>query len=249
MKLPSLIDELPVLAARCGTRLFAGRLGRPELRHKESDRITALVNGFRAAAASVPSDARMDSYRQDIASRRADGVRRMTPTRDGVRARRLGATGPIVVTGAEAVAVSYPRSRPTSRGSRDDAGQDLPRRLHASARARSHVALSRACAGNPRRSTNLIEGRENECGPQIFVKRRRSVFSRSVEKKSSGNRAAAPPRRRRYCGGTFADPDNRAAINLDGDRLIDVPLVDLIPRIPLDGRRHPRRDRAQLERL
>ena len=39
-------------------------------------------------------------------------------------------------------------------------------------------------------------------------------------------------------GGTFADPDNRAAINLDGVSVwIDVPLADLIPRIPLDGRR------------
>ena len=51
-------------------------------------------------------------------------------------------------------------------------------------------------------------------------------------------------------GGTFADPDNRAAINLDGVSVwIDVPLADLIPRIPLDGRRPLAADRAQLERL
>jgi len=51
-------------------------------------------------------------------------------------------------------------------------------------------------------------------------------------------------------GGTFADPDNRVAINLDGVSVwIDLPLADLIPRIPLDGRRPLAADRAQLERL
>ena len=51
-------------------------------------------------------------------------------------------------------------------------------------------------------------------------------------------------------GGTFADAENRAAINLDGVSVwIDVPLVDLIPRIPLDGRRPLAANRAELERL
>src|SRR6187431_2796770 len=51
-------------------------------------------------------------------------------------------------------------------------------------------------------------------------------------------------------GGTFAEPDNRAAINLDGVSVwIDVPLVELIPRIPLDGRRPLAANRADLERL
>ena len=51
-------------------------------------------------------------------------------------------------------------------------------------------------------------------------------------------------------GGTFADPENRALINADGVSVwIDLPLADLIPRIPLDGRRPLASDRAQLERL
>jgi shikimate kinase len=51
-------------------------------------------------------------------------------------------------------------------------------------------------------------------------------------------------------GGTFTDPDNRAFINFDGVSVwIDVPLVDLIPRIPLDGRRPLAANRADLERL
>jgi len=51
-------------------------------------------------------------------------------------------------------------------------------------------------------------------------------------------------------GGTFVDPDNRQQINLDGTSVwLDLPLVDLIPRIPLDGRRPLAANRAQLERL
>ncbi len=51
-------------------------------------------------------------------------------------------------------------------------------------------------------------------------------------------------------GGTFADPDNRAFINLDGVSVwLDVPLADIIARIPLDGRRPLAADRAALEQL
>jgi shikimate kinase len=51
-------------------------------------------------------------------------------------------------------------------------------------------------------------------------------------------------------GGTFADPENRALVQLDGVSVwIDLPLAELIPRIPLDGRRPLAADRAQLERL
>ena len=52
-------------------------------------------------------------------------------------------------------------------------------------------------------------------------------------------------------GGTFADPDNRAAINA-GRRVglaRRAARRDLIPRIPLDGRRPLAADRAQIERL
>ena len=51
-------------------------------------------------------------------------------------------------------------------------------------------------------------------------------------------------------GGTFCDAENRALINRDGVSIwLDVPLVELIPRIPLDGRRPLAADRAQLDRL
>jgi shikimate kinase len=51
-------------------------------------------------------------------------------------------------------------------------------------------------------------------------------------------------------GGTFVDPDNRALINRDGLSVwLDVPLAQLVDRIPADGRRPLAADRAQFERL
>lgn len=51
-------------------------------------------------------------------------------------------------------------------------------------------------------------------------------------------------------GGTFVDPDNRAAIMLDGLSVwIDVPFAEIVARLPADGRRPLSGDLAQLERL
>ena len=51
-------------------------------------------------------------------------------------------------------------------------------------------------------------------------------------------------------GGTFVDPENRSLINLDGVSVwIDLPLAEIIPRIPLDGRRPLAANLAELERL
>lgn len=51
-------------------------------------------------------------------------------------------------------------------------------------------------------------------------------------------------------GGTFVDPQNRALINRDGLSVwLDVPLAELVARIPPDGRRPLAADRAQFERL
>ena len=46
------------------------------------------------------------------------------------------------------------------------------------------------------------------------------------------------------------DPDNRAAINLDGLSVwLDVPLEVVLARLPADGRRPLAADRSQMERL
>ena len=51
-------------------------------------------------------------------------------------------------------------------------------------------------------------------------------------------------------GGTFVDPENRAAINVDGVSVwIDVPLEELLNRIPADGRRPLANDRVQMALL
>ena len=51
-------------------------------------------------------------------------------------------------------------------------------------------------------------------------------------------------------GGTFMDPENRAAINLDGVSVwLDVPFAELLARIPADGRRPLATDREGMERL
>lgn len=51
-------------------------------------------------------------------------------------------------------------------------------------------------------------------------------------------------------GGTFVDPDNRAAMNRDGLSIwLDVPFEDVLARLPADGRRPLAADRAQMERL
>jgi 3-phosphoshikimate 1-carboxyvinyltransferase len=108
-EVPSLIDELPVLAARAA---LGGRLevsGASELRVKESDRITALVNGFRAMG--VDAVERPDGFVIDGARRPTGGIADAASDHRLVMAFTLvalGSSGPSTVTDAGAVAVSYP---------------------------------------------------------------------------------------------------------------------------------------------
>jgi shikimate kinase len=96
---------------------------------------------------------------------------------------------------------------------------------------------------------DLIEKRERLTVAEIFSRHGEPYFRR-VEREILG---LLQPLRHVVVatgGGTFADPENRAAINLDGVSVwLDLPLPDLIARIPLDGRRPLAADRAQLERL
>lgn len=96
---------------------------------------------------------------------------------------------------------------------------------------------------------HLIEVREKATVAEIFAKHGEAYF-RAVE---SEMLALLRPLRHVVVatgGGTFADPENRTAINMDGASVwIDVPLTELISRIPLDGRRPLAADRPSLERL
>jgi shikimate kinase len=96
---------------------------------------------------------------------------------------------------------------------------------------------------------DLIEKRERLTVAEIFARHGEPYF-RAAEREIL---ALLQPIRHVVVatgGGTFADADNRASIHMDGVSVwLDVPLNDLIPRMPLDGRRPLAADRTQLERL
>jgi shikimate kinase len=95
----------------------------------------------------------------------------------------------------------------------------------------------------------LIEARERRAIADIFAKQGEPYF-RGVEREIL--KLLLPLRHAVVAtgGGTFMDADTRAAINLDGLSIwLDVPLEQLLARIPADGRRPLAADRAQMERL
>jgi 3-phosphoshikimate 1-carboxyvinyltransferase len=106
---PLLIDELPALAALA---TFGGSMvvtGAGELRVKESDRITALVEGLRALGADAEEGP--DGFRVRATRRLTGGAvdarhdHRLAMT---FAIAALGATGPTTIAGAEVAAVSFP---------------------------------------------------------------------------------------------------------------------------------------------
>ena len=95
----------------------------------------------------------------------------------------------------------------------------------------------------------LIEARERRPVADIFAKHGEPYF-RSAEREIL--RLLLPLRHVVVAtgGGTFMDPENRTAINLDGVSVwLDVPLAELLARIPIDGSRPLAADREQMERL
>ena len=95
----------------------------------------------------------------------------------------------------------------------------------------------------------LIEARERRTVADIFVRNGEPYF-RTLEREIL--RLLLPMRHVVVAtgGGTFMDPDNRAAITMDGVSVwLDVPLDELVGRLPADGRRPLAADRAQMERL
>jgi 3-phosphoshikimate 1-carboxyvinyltransferase len=108
-EVPEVIDELPVLAT-LGT--FGGSVtvsGAGELRVKESDRIAELVAGLRAMGADA--DERPDGFQVRSGTRLTGGTvhaRHDHRLAMAFAIAALGATGPTIIQGADAVAVSYP---------------------------------------------------------------------------------------------------------------------------------------------
>jgi 3-phosphoshikimate 1-carboxyvinyltransferase len=108
-EVPALIDELPVLAALATHGAELRVTGAGELRTKESDRITALVNGLRALGADA--DELPDGFHVRGSRRLLGGE---VDAADDHRLAMafavagLGALEPTVIRGADAVDVSYP---------------------------------------------------------------------------------------------------------------------------------------------
>jgi len=95
----------------------------------------------------------------------------------------------------------------------------------------------------------LIEARERRTIADIFARQGEAYF-RGVERDIL--KLLLPLRHAVVAtgGGTFMDPENRAAMNLDGLSIwLDVPFEMLLARMPADGRRPLAADRAQIERL
>lgn len=95
----------------------------------------------------------------------------------------------------------------------------------------------------------LIEARERRTVAEIFARDGEPYF-RSIERQVIWG--LLPQRHMVVAtgGGTFIDPESRAAINADGVSVwIDVPLEVLLNRIPADGRRPLATDRIQMALL
>jgi len=95
----------------------------------------------------------------------------------------------------------------------------------------------------------LIEERERQSVADIFARQGEGYF-RAVERRALLEQIAPRHLVVATGGGTFADVQNRAAINADGVSVwLDVPLDRLIGRVPADGRRPLAADRSGFERL
>jgi shikimate kinase len=95
----------------------------------------------------------------------------------------------------------------------------------------------------------LIEQRERLSVSSIFARKGEAYF-RAAERAALFELVPARHVIVATGGGTFADPQNRAAIQEDGVSVwLDVPLERLIARVPADGRRPLAADRAEFEKL
>jgi len=95
----------------------------------------------------------------------------------------------------------------------------------------------------------LIEARERRSVVDIFARDGEPYF-RSLERQVIFSLLPLRHAVVATGGGTFVDPENRAAINADGVSVwLDVPFEELLARIPPDGRRPLATDLTQMTRL
>ena len=107
-------------------------------------------------------------------------------------------------------------------------------------------ALSRRLGWRAEDVDLLIEARERRTVADIFAREGEPYF-RSVERQVIYSLLPLRHTVVATGGGTFIDPENRAAINADGVSVwIDAPFDVLLDRIPADGRRPLASDRVQM---
>jgi shikimate kinase len=110
-------------------------------------------------------------------------------------------------------------------------------------------ALGRRMGWSVEDIDHRIEAREHQRVAEIFARRGEPYF-RSIERAVLQD--LLPQRHAVVAtgGGTFVDPENRAAMLSDGAvAWLDVPLERVIERVPADGRRPLAADRVQMEQL
>jgi 3-phosphoshikimate 1-carboxyvinyltransferase len=110
-EVPGLIDELPAIAALAAHGGEVRVRGAAELRVKESDRITALVSGFRGLGIDADEQADGFTIRGPRGTVPAGGVAAASGDHRMAMAfaiAALAAAGPSTITGADVVGVSYP---------------------------------------------------------------------------------------------------------------------------------------------
>ncbi len=239
-EVPALIDELPAIAALAAHGGEVRVRGASELRVKESDRIATLGRRVPRASASTPTSGRTASSSPRAAARAAGGA--------------ADARGDHRMAMAFAIAALGRRGAVAHRGR--GLGVDLlPRLLRDAGPARRVTAdkiylvgfmaagkttLARALARRlDWRAVDideLIEQREHLSVAEIFARHGEAYF-RAAERAVLAEQLAPRHLVVATGGGTFADPQNRAAINRDGVSVwLDVPLDRVIARLP---RRRP----------
>ena len=94
-----------------------------------------------------------------------------------------------------------------------------------------------------------IEAREHKAVASIFAQQGEPYF-RNLERAALGELLPLRHVVVATGGGTFVEADNRALMLADGAvAWLDLPLADVIERVPADGRRPLASDRAQMELL
>ena len=110
-------------------------------------------------------------------------------------------------------------------------------------------ALSRRLGWRAVDIDDLVEQRERQTVAAVFAKHGEPYF-RAAERAVLLEQVPTRHLVVATGGGTFVDPQNRAAILQDGAVVwLDVPMHRIIQRVPADGRRPLAADKVEFERL